>query len=119
MPINGRAKGAVGEREWAAYLRDRYGCSRARRAAQNGVTGGRDVENGIPATNAEVKRVERLNLAAAMTQAIVDSEPGEVAYVAHRRNRGEWLVTLRAEDLMRMAERLASIEGKPIYPAGS
>lgn len=116
MSINGRTKGAVGEREWAAYLRDRYGCERARRAAQNGVTGGRDVEHGIPGTNAEVKRVERLNLALAMGQAIADAEPGEVPYVAHRRNRGEWLVTLRAEDLMRMAECVATIEGKPIYP---
>jgi len=39
-----------------------------------------------------------------MEQAIRDSEGKAVPIVAHRRNREEWLVTMRAEDFMEMCK---------------
>lgn len=45
----------------------------------------------------EVKRVERFNIYDAMEQAVRDS--GErVPVVAHKRNRGEWLIVMRFDD---------------------
>ena len=55
---------------------------------------------GLPGVHIEVKRVERLNLADAMRQAVRDSErfrDGSPA-VFHRRNREPWFVTMRLTD---------------------
>ena len=113
--MNSRDKGARGERDWRDFLRS-IGCTNARRGCQHaGGPDSPDVADGIPDTHAEVKRTERLQLHAAMAQAIGDAGDA-LPYVAHRRNGDEWLVTLRAKDLMRLAECLAAIEGKPIYP---
>lgn len=102
---NSRQKGARGEREWAAYLRD-LGFADARRGQQfSGSPDSPDVAGGIPGTHPEVKRVERLNLHDAMKQAVRDAGHA-IPYVAHRRNRGEWLVTLRADDLQLFAAAL-------------
>ena len=49
----------------------------------------------------EVKRVERLNLYEAMAQAVKDASGGDKPpCVLHRRNHGEWLLTMRFEDLV-------------------
>lgn len=48
----------------------------------------------------EVKRCEHLRLHEAMAQAIHDSNGKAVPLVAHRRNRGEWLITMRMEDFI-------------------
>lgn len=102
---NSRQKGARGEREWAAYLRE-LGFADARRGQQfSGSPDSPDVAGGIPGTHPEVKRVERLNLHDAMKQAVRDAGHA-IPYVAHRRNRGEWLVTLRADDLQLFAAAL-------------
>lgn len=111
MTVNQRQKGARGEREWAKVLRDMLGCAGARRAAQNGVKTGRDVEHGIPNTNAEVKRHESFtasDMRKAMAQSVRDAEPGEVPYVAHKRNHRPWTVTVRASDLRAMTLRVLS-----------
>lgn len=102
---NSRQKGARGEREWAAYLRD-LGFGDARRGQQfSGSPDSPDVAGGIPCTHPEVKRVERLNLHDAMKQAVADAGDA-IPYVAHRRNRDVWLVTLRADDLRMFAAAL-------------
>ena len=104
---NSRAKGAGGEREWAAFLRE-LGWAKARRGQQfSGSPDSPDVVGGIPGTHPEVKRVQRLNIHDAMKQAIRDAGL-QIPYVAHRRNRDEWLVTIRAEDLRRFAEQVAT-----------
>ena len=46
----------------------------------------------------ECKRVEKLNLLDAMGQAMRDAKDGELHTVFHRRDRCEWLVTMRLED---------------------
>ena len=60
---------------------------------------------GLPGIHQEIKRVERLNIHEAMEQAVRDSDNagrGEIPIVAHRRNKTEWLVTMRAEDWLRL-----------------
>lgn len=99
--MNSRDKGKRGEREWAQVLRD-MGFTSARRGMQfSGSPESPDVVGGIPNTHAEVKRVENLNINEAMKQAIRDSSPDQVPYVAHRRNGTPWLVTLLASDMPR------------------
>lgn len=102
---NSRAKGARGEREWARYLRG-LGYEHARRGQQfSGSPDSPDVADGIPGTHPEVKRVERLNIHDAILQAQKDAGAA-VPYVAHRRNNGEWLVTIRADDMRSFASLL-------------
>jgi Holliday junction resolvase len=100
--MNSRTKGKRGELEWRDWLRAN-GCPDARRGQQfSGTNESPDVVGGWPGTHAEVKRVEALNLYAAMEQACGDCG-GSVPYVAHRRNGKPWLVTVKAEDLMTFA----------------
>jgi hypothetical protein len=51
----------------------------------------------LPDFHFEVKAVERLNINEAMAQA-VDDAGEKTPVVAHKRNRGDWLVTMRASD---------------------
>ena len=55
---------------------------------------------GIPGVHAEIKRVERLNIPEAMAQAVRDSEKFQdgTPVLFHRRNRQEWLCTMRLRD---------------------
>lgn len=53
---------------------------------------------GLPGVHIEVKRVERLNIENAMSQAVGDSANGEIPIVAHRKNNCPWFVTMLAED---------------------
>jgi Holliday junction resolvase len=93
--INSRDKGKRGEREFAAFCREHgYDC---RRGQQYSGIEGEDVV-GLPGVHIEVKRVEKLNLYDAMDQARRDAADGTLPIVAHRRNRSDWLVVMRAED---------------------
>ena len=96
---NSRRKGAVGEREIAKYLRE-HGFNEARRGQQ--FKGGADSPDvvGLTGFHIEVKRVERLDLNAAMEQSIRDSAPNEKPIVVHRRNNDYWKVTMRLDDFM-------------------
>lgn len=60
-----------------------------------------DVLN-IPGIHPEIKRVERLNVSEAMAQAVRDSEKFRdgVPVLFHRRNRQDWLCTMRMTDWM-------------------
>jgi Holliday junction resolvase len=100
--INSKAKGARGEREFSSFLRER-GYSEARRGQQYSGIEGEDVI-GLPGFHIECKRVEKLNIHDAMNQSIRDAAEGQVSIVAHRKNRTEWLVTLRAEDFLKLID---------------
>lgn len=65
-----------------------------------------DVVN-VPGIHPEIKRAERLNVPAAMTQAVRDSEKfGDgVPCLFHRRNRQGWLCTMRLEDWLKLYKR--------------
>jgi Holliday junction resolvase len=103
--MNSKEKGKRGEREWATYLTD-LGFAARRGQQFRGGPDSPDICGGIDGTHAEVKRVERLLLHDAMQQAVGEAGVGEVPYVASRRNRGEWLVTIRASDLLDFARCL-------------
>jgi len=114
--MNSRAKGQRGERDWAATLRN-LGFPDARRGVQyQGAPGSPDVVGGIPGTHCEVKRTEKLRIYKAMNQAEAETGPGEIPYVAHRKNNTDWLVTVPVSfliDFCRVvtaADRLAAKE---------
>ena len=90
-------KGAAGERELALLL-SKLGYDIERGGSLS--FGEKPDLSGLPGVHVEVKRVERLNVAAAMAQAVRDAErfhDGAPA-VFHRRNREQWLVTMRLDD---------------------
>ncbi len=98
--MNSRNKGAAGERELAAKLRE-YGYNCRRGQQYSGANGDADVV-GLPGVHIEVKRVEKLNLYDAIAQAVRDAKDGETPAVFHRKNNKGWLVTLRMDDFMKM-----------------
>lgn len=98
--MNSRNKGAAGERELAAKLRE-YGYQCRRGQQYSGANGDADVI-GLPGFHIECKRVEKLNLYDAMEQSVRDAKDGEMPSVFHRKNNKEWLVTLRMDDFMKM-----------------
>ena len=76
-----------------------YDCRRGQQYC--GAAGDADVV-GLPGIHIECKRVERLNLLDAMEQAGRDARGGEAPAVFHRRDRCEWLVTMRLEDWIQL-----------------
>ncbi len=95
--MNSREKGKRGERELASKLRE-YGYGTRRGQQYCGANGDADVV-GLPGIHIECKRVERLDLDSAMSQAKADTT-GEIPVVMHRKNNGEWRVTLALADFM-------------------
>lgn len=90
-------KGASGERELAALLRE-YGYD-IRRGGSLSFGETPDL-SGLPGVHVEVKRRENVNLSAALEQARRDAQRfGDgLPAVFHRRNREPWRVTMRLED---------------------
>jgi len=66
-----------------------------------GANGDADVV-GLPSIHIECKRVERLNIYDAMSQAIHDAKERELPTIFHRKDRCDWLVTLRLDDWMKL-----------------
>ena len=97
---NSREKGAKGERELARKLRE-YGYDCRRGQQYSGANGDADVV-GLDGIHIECKRVERLNIDDAVSQAKRDAREGELPAVFHRKNNHEWLVTMPMDDWMRM-----------------
>lgn len=95
--VNSRAKGARGERELASKLKEHGfdGCYRTQQFC--GKAGDSDV-TGLPFIHIEVKRVEKLNVDNAMAQAISDCKDNALPTVFHRKDRKDWLVTMRLDD---------------------
>lgn len=99
--MNSCQKGKRGERAWRdELLAHGYNARRGQQFA--GTPDSPDVIcPDLPGFHFEVKCVERLNLGEAMAQAMDDA--GEkTPIVAHKRNRGEWMVTMRASDWFEM-----------------
>ncbi|HEY6021396.1 MAG TPA: hypothetical protein VIY48_16270 [Candidatus Paceibacterota bacterium] len=96
-----KQKGKLGEREVAALLKD-YGYE-ARRGYQylGGSHDEPDVKHNIPGIHIEVKRTERLNLGAAYRQAEGDAGT-KTPVVFHRASRQPWLVTINAQDFLKL-----------------
>lgn len=97
---NSRQKGARGERELAAVLREHgFECRRGQQFC--GANGDADVV-GLPGVHIECKRVESLNIYKAIEQAKSDARENERPAVFHRKNGKPWLVTMTLEDWMKI-----------------
>nr|DAZ13258.1 MAG TPA: HOLLIDAY JUNCTION RESOLVASE HOMOLOGOUS RECOMBINATION [Caudoviricetes sp.] len=99
--MNSRMKGKTGELELAKVLKG-YGYKDCRRGQQYcGASGDADVV-GLPGIHAECKRVEKLNIYQAVTQAQADCKENKLPTVFHRKNRQPWLVTMTIDDWMKL-----------------
>lgn len=105
--INSKRKGKDGELELANKLKE-YGFDCRRSQQYAGINSDADVV-GLPGIHAEVKRVEKLNIMDAMSQAKGDCKDGDYPTVFHRRNRAEWLVTMRLSDWIEFYKESGSI----------
>lgn len=107
-------KGANGERELAAVLRE-YGYNIERGGSMS--FGEVPDLTGLPGVHIECKRVERLNVPEAMKQAQRDSDRFKdgAPTVFHRRSRESWLVTMRLADWMDLYQRQkTAVSGKEV-----
>ncbi len=102
MPINSRSKGARGERAAAKVLAKTLHIEAHRGQQFSGGTDSPDVRHTLDGVHIEVKRVEKLNIHNSMKQAQRDAD-GLVPLVMHRRNEGEWLVTVPLDALPTLA----------------
>jgi len=115
-----RRKGGVGERE-ACRLMEGLTTVKWKRSAIQSRRGGREAADIIPddedgssvipdeivALHIEVKRQKQPNLFGALKQAVGDCEgTSRLPMVLARREREEWVVMLRAGDLLRLARAL-------------
>ena len=57
---------------------------------------------GLDYIHIECKRVEKLNISNAIKQAVNDCKDEKFPTVFHRKNREEWLVTMRLDDWMKL-----------------
>lgn len=102
-------KGADGERELAAILRE-YGYI----VERGGSMSFGEVPDivGLPGVHVEVKRCEQVRFSEWMKQAEKDSERfcDGVPVVFHRRSREGWRVTMNLADFMRLYDRQKAAE---------
>jgi len=121
--VNSRRKGKVGEREFAALLRE-HGFDARRGQQFSGSPESPDVvSDALAWLHVEVKRVQNLNLADACAQAERDCGPVAPAghkkpwVVAHRRNHAPWLITMRAETFFNFLRGELPLQGAaPVAP---
>ena len=97
---NSKSKGARGERELSSKLRE-YGYNTRRGQQYCGANGDADVV-GLPNIHIECKRVEKLNIYNAISQAKAVAKENELHTVFHRKDRSEWLVTMTLEDWIKI-----------------
>lgn len=98
MPINSRAKGARGEREWRDQLRNAGFDARRGQQFSGGADSPDVICESLPGLHWEVKRVEAGNPYIWMAQAERDAGDKKMPVVAHKRNGQDWLCIIRAED---------------------
>ena len=94
--INSKKKGARGEREACKFL-NRYGYHAVRGMQYQGSPDSPDIVCPDLDFHVEVKRVNRFQIYKALEQAKGDCGD-KIPLVLHRRDRGEWIVVLRAKD---------------------
>jgi len=102
---NSKAKGSAGERELSRFIFETFGVSARRSQQYKGTADSADLETGFEGIHFECKRVEKLNIHDAMRQATLDCGAA-VPCVAHRRNRTDWLFTIRAKDLLAFVQKV-------------
>lgn len=106
--MNSNSKGKKGELELCKELPKYFDCQTRRSQQYCGAAGDADIV-GLPGIHAECKRVEKLNIDNAIQQAVDDSVDSDTPAVFHRKNRKDWLVTVRLSDLPDMIKKLQGI----------
>jgi Holliday junction resolvase len=104
--INSRAKGARGELELAAVLKE-YGYEARRGQQFSGGSDSPDVVTDLPGIHIECKRVEAGNLYNWLEQAQRDAK-GKTPVVMHRRTRKDWVCILTLEDFLKLTLTLGA-----------
>lgn len=98
MSLNSRSKGKRGELEFIQkHLAPWW--PQACRNLDQFQDDKRDVAN-VAGTHFQIKRVERLNIWAALNQAETEAQETDLPVVAFRRNRGKWYCALEADELI-------------------
>lgn len=99
MGKSAQRKGADGERELANYLKEQ-----GFEVRRGQVFNHESDMVGLKGIHPEVKRVEKLNVPAAVRQAITEAQIRQdgIPTLFHRRNREEWLVTMRLDDWLNL-----------------
>ena len=106
--VNSRQKGKRGELDLCKSLKEVMGWTARRSQQFCGDAGDSDVlVEDHPDLFIEVKLVQALNLTAVMKLA-VEQAKDKLPAVCHRRDREEWLVTIRLSDLPRLIQTLKS-----------
>ena len=99
--MNSKRKGNAGERELCEYLTAAGYPAHRNDQQYIGGKGNPDIDaRGLERFHIEVKRVERLNISAAMKQSDRDAE-SRIPVVIHRRNREQWLITMKLSDFLK------------------
>ena len=99
--INSKQKGKTGELELVHKLKEYgYDCRRTNQFCGN--TGQADDVIGLDYIHIEVKRVEKLNIDNAIEQSVRDTKDDKFPTVFHRKNRKEWLVTMKLDDWIKL-----------------
>jgi len=112
MGAKSRRKGACGERELAKELTRVLGVGARRGQQFCGSPDSPDVVADLPGVHIECKRVEAFNLYKALDQATCDAGADLLPVVAHRKNRREWVVVCRLDDLPRLASLVVDATSK-------
>ncbi len=99
--MNSRNKGKRGEREFAALLRAHGFDARRGQQFAGGAESPDVICDALGWLHVEVKRVQKLNLPEACTQALRDCG-GRPWIVAHRRNRESWLITMSMKTFLEL-----------------
>ena len=106
--MNSKRKGSGGERELLRILIDN-GIQAVRNDQMfTGGKGNPDISASFAGISfhCEVKRAERLNIHDALNQAIRDADGKTFPVLIHRRNREQWLVTLRLDDVLKEVRQI-------------
>ena len=109
--INSRTKGAVGEREFAKLLR-KHGYEAERGCQHSGGKDSPDVKTNMKGIHWEVKRTERLHLHDAIEQSQRDAGEDEMAVVAYRKNRSDWMVIQPFDERVEMYKAWEAMQGE-------
>lgn len=97
-PINSRRKGKRGELDFIQTHLLAHWPEAKRNLDQQGDDKRDCVE--VAGIHFQIKRVEKLNIWAALEQAITEAKPHDVPVVAFRRNRSPWFGALEMDELI-------------------
>lgn len=95
---NSKQKGKRGELQFANLLKDHGFVARRGQQFKGGADSPDVICESLPDIHFEIKNCERLNLWDAMYQSASEMGSGQIPVVAWKRNRKNWLVTMRIED---------------------